>query len=129
MNVKIYKFSVTTGPENCQNLLILSLTWNGKDNENALQVSNFPFILHPKPLVRMIVQIEFFAPGTNIASNEKLLLLQTQVTYSINFVHKYNAWLMISCIGKHFSDQPGTLSNILINNGTRHNLKCERIVL
>lgn len=40
------------------------------------------------------------------------------LTYSINLVHKYDAWFMVSGKCKHFSDQSGTFSDIFVNNCT-----------
>mmetsp|Transcript_64741 Transcript_64741/g.75277 ORF Transcript_64741/g.75277 Transcript_64741/m.75277 type:complete len:284 (+) Transcript_64741:420-1271(+) len=42
---------------------------------------------------------------------------------SIDFVHENNARLMLLCIGKHFSNDSGTLSDILINDTRSDNFQ------
>ena len=58
---------------------------------------------------------------------QKLLVYQIFTKYpltdGINFVHKDNAWLVISSITKHLTNKAGTLPDIFVNNGTRHHLK------
>ena len=44
------------------------------------------------------------------------------LTYSINFVHEYDAGLVVSGKGKHLTDQASTLSDVLVHNSTGHNL-------
>lgn len=45
------------------------------------------------------------------------------LTNCINFIHKDDAGLMISCVVEHFSNEPSALSDVLVNNGTRYYLK------
>lgn len=48
--------------------------------------------------------------------------METSITNSINLVHEDNAGLMVSGIVEHLSDESGTLTNVLVNNGAGHNL-------
>lgn len=41
----------------------------------------------------------------------------------INLIHENDARLMLLGIPKHLSDQASTLANVLVHNGTRHNLQ------
>lgn len=45
------------------------------------------------------------------------------LTNSINLIHKDDAWLMVPCIVEHFSDQPCTLTNVLVYYGAGHHLQ------
>lgn len=45
------------------------------------------------------------------------------LTNCINFIHKDDAGLMISCVVEHFSNEPSTFSNVLVNNSARYYLK------
>ena len=50
-------------------------------------------------------------------------MVKNYFTNSINFIHENNTWLMISGIIKHLTNQTSTLSNVLVHNSTRYNLK------
>ena len=43
-------------------LLLLLVIGYDKNKKNELQASNFPLVLHAKPLVRAVGQVDFFAP-------------------------------------------------------------------
>lgn len=48
--------------------------------------------------------------------------VEKSITNSIDLIHEDNAWLMVSGIVEHLSDESGTLTNVLVNNGAGHNL-------
>ena len=45
-------------------------------------------------------------------------LAEPSPSNGINFVHEDDARLVFLCIAKHLSDQPRTLPNVLVHNGT-----------
>lgn len=59
--------------------------------------------------------------------NQSHLRLQTfgksSSSNSVDFIHKDNAWLVLSGIAKHLADHARTLTNVLVDNGARDNLK------
>lgn len=50
------------------------------------------------------------------------------VTNGVNLVHEDNARLVVPCIVEHLPDETGTLTNVLIHNGTGHHLFEERLL-
>ena len=44
-------------------------------------------------------------------------------TYSIDLVHEDNTWLVISCVAKHLTNEASALSDVFVNDRTRHNLQ------
>lgn len=44
------------------------------------------------------------------------------LTDGINLIHKDDAWLVVSGIVEHLSDEPCTLTDVLVHNGARHDL-------
>lgn len=44
------------------------------------------------------------------------------LTNGIDFIHKDDAWLVVSSIVEHLSYQPGTFTYVLVYNGARHHL-------
>lgn len=48
--------------------------------------------------------------------------VQKSITNSIDLIHEDNAGLMVSGVVEHLSDESGTLTNVLVNNGAGHNL-------
>ena len=58
--------STTIGQKKILKFLLSSLLIivYGKQKKNASQISNFPMVLHPKPLVRAIGPVECWCPAT-----------------------------------------------------------------
>ncbi len=48
--------------------------------------------------------------------------VQKSITDSIDLIHEDNAGLMVSSVVEHLSDESGTLTNVLVNNGAGHHL-------
>ena len=46
-------FSLITGHDNSLNLLVLHIVGYGKNKKIVLQISKYPIVLHPQPLIRM----------------------------------------------------------------------------
>lgn len=44
------------------------------------------------------------------------------LTDGIDLVHKNDAWLVVSSVVEHLSDQPGTLTDVLVHNRAGHHL-------
>lgn len=44
------------------------------------------------------------------------------ITNSVDLIHEDDAGLMVSGIVEHLSDEPGTLTDVLVNNGAGHHL-------
>ena len=49
------------------------------------------------------------------------------LTDGVDLIHKDDAWLMVSGIVEHLSDQSGTFTDVLINDGAGHHLKHSHI--
>lgn len=45
------------------------------------------------------------------------------LTDGIDLIHKDDAWLVIPGIVEHLSDQPGTLTNVLVHDGAGNHLQ------
>lgn len=45
------------------------------------------------------------------------------LTDGINLIHEDNAWLVIPSIVEHLSDEPGTLTDVLVYDGAGHHLQ------
>lgn len=52
--------------------------------------------------------------------------MQKSITDSIDLIHEDNAGLMVSGVVEHLSDESGTLTNVLVNNGAGHHLINDR---
>lgn len=46
-----------------------------------------------------------------------------KLTDGIDLVHEYDTGLVVTSIVEHLSNQAGTLTDVLVHNGTRYNLK------